>query len=187
MSNEPTSTPGQKPKKPFYKRWWFIALAVFIVLGVIAQLGSDGKSTDATEETETTVAQEETQVEATTEETTEKATEPVETEPPTEAVPIEYRNALKSCQNYDKLIPMSKQGMLEQLTHEYGEQFALEAAEYAVENCGADWKENALRSAKQYQEQLAMSRDAIYEQLISEYGEQFTEEEAQYAVDNLPE
>lgn len=28
-----------KEKKPFYKRWWFIALAIFIVVGIIGQLG----------------------------------------------------------------------------------------------------------------------------------------------------
>lgn len=28
-----------KEKKPFYKKWWFIALAIFIVVGIIGQLG----------------------------------------------------------------------------------------------------------------------------------------------------
>lgn len=31
-----------KEKKPFYKRWWFIALALFIVIGIIGQLGGSG-------------------------------------------------------------------------------------------------------------------------------------------------
>ena len=31
-----------KEKKPFYKRWWFIALAIFIVVGIIGQLGGSG-------------------------------------------------------------------------------------------------------------------------------------------------
>lgn len=82
---------------------------------------------------------------------------------------------------------MSKQGMYDQLVSEYGDNFSPEAAQYAIENCGADWKENAAKSARQYQERMNMSRDAIYEQLISEYGEQFTEEEAQYGVDQLPQ
>ena len=36
---------GAKNKKPIYKRWWFIALTVFIILGVIGNLG--GTDTDA--------------------------------------------------------------------------------------------------------------------------------------------
>jgi len=32
-------------KKPFYKRWWFIALAVFIVLGAIGALLEDEETT----------------------------------------------------------------------------------------------------------------------------------------------
>ena len=31
-----------KEKKPFYKRWWFIVLAIFIVVGIIGQLGGSG-------------------------------------------------------------------------------------------------------------------------------------------------
>ena len=80
---------------------------------------------------------------------------------------------------------MSKAGIYNQLTSEYGEQFPAEAAQYAIDNVDADWKENALKKAKTYQDSMAMSTSAIYDQLISEYGEQFTPEEAQYAIDNL--
>ena len=80
---------------------------------------------------------------------------------------------------------MSKAGIYDQLTSEYGEKFTAEAAQYAVDNVEADWKENALKKAKSYQETMSMSPSAIYDQLVSEYGEQFTAEEAQYAIDNL--
>ena len=80
---------------------------------------------------------------------------------------------------------MSKAAIYEQLTSEYGEGFSEDAANYAVENLKADYKNNALEKAKTYQDSMAMSKNAIYDQLISEYGEQFTEEEAQYAIDHL--
>ena len=80
---------------------------------------------------------------------------------------------------------MSKAAVYNQLTSELGGQFSAEAAQYAVDNVEADWKENALKKAKSYQETMSMSPSAIYDQLVSEYGEQFTAEEAQYAVDNL--
>lgn len=80
---------------------------------------------------------------------------------------------------------MSKKGIYEQLTSEYGENFPKEAAQYAIDNIVFDWKENALIKAQSYAETMSMSDSAIYDQLISEYGEKFTAEEAQYAIDNL--
>lgn len=80
---------------------------------------------------------------------------------------------------------MSKQEIYDQLTSEYGDKFPADAAQYAIDNLGADYKANALAKAKVYQKDMNMSKSAIYDQLVSSYGEQFTPEEAQYAVDNL--
>lgn len=123
----------------------------------------------------------------TEEKPTEKITEKV-TEEPTEkptSVPKEYQNALKKAKVYSDTMYMSKSGVYNQLTSEYGEGFSEDAANYAIENLDADYKANALAKAKTYQETMAMSKSAIYDQLVSEYGEGFTEEEAQYAIDNL--
>ena len=100
-------------------------------------------------------------------------------------IPTEYKSALKQAQTYSDMMHMSKAGIYDQLISEYGGQFTEEAAQYAIDNIEADWKENALKSAENYQETMAMSPNAIYDQLISEHGEKFTEEEAQYAIDNL--
>ncbi len=103
------------------------------------------------------------------------------------SVPKEYRNALRSAKTYSDMMHMSKQGIYDQLTSEYGDQFDVEAAQYAIDNIKGDYLEAALKSAKNYQETMSMSKDAIYDQLTSEYGEKFTAEEAQYAIDNLDE
>lgn len=80
---------------------------------------------------------------------------------------------------------MSKQGIYDQLTSEYGEQFTAEEAQYAVDNLQTDYNRNALEKAKSYQENMDMSPEDIRDQLTSEYGEQFTPEEADYAIQNL--
>lgn len=98
---------------------------------------------------------------------------------------VEYQNALIKAESYSKTMHMSKKGIYDQLTSEYGEGFPADAAQYAIDNLQADYKANALAKAKSYQENMHMSKNAIYEQLISEYGEQFTKEEAQYAIDHL--
>lgn len=104
---------------------------------------------------------------------------------PVEDVPTEYKSALRQAQNYSKLMHMSKQGIYDQLTSEYGGKFSADAAQYAIDNIQADWNANALAQAENYQNTMAMSPDAIYDQLISEYGGKFTPEEAQYAMDHL--
>lgn len=113
----------------------------------------------------------------------EQQTEPAEE--PAEEVSQEFKNALKSAKTYSDMMHMSKQGIYDQLTSEYGDQFEADAAQYAVDNLDADYNENALKSAEVYYKDMAMSKSAVYDQLISEYGDKFTEEEAQYAVDNL--
>lgn len=100
-------------------------------------------------------------------------------------VPSEYKSALKSAENYNQIMPMSKAGLFAQLSSDAGDKFSKEAAQYAVDNIKADWKENALKSAKNYQDMMAMSPEGIREQLTSEAGDKYTAEEADYAVANL--
>lgn len=102
-----------------------------------------------------------------------------------DAIPREHKAALSKAELYAETMHMSKAGVYDQLTSEYGEGFPAEAAQYAIDNIEFDWKEAALKKAKSYAEMMSMSDSAIYDQLISEHGEKFTAEEAQYAIDNL--
>lgn len=83
------------------------------------------------------------------------------------------------------MMNMSKAGIYDQLTSEYGENFSPEAAQWAVDNLKADYNANALAKAKAYQAEQDMAPEAIRDQLTSEYGEQFTPDEANYAVQHL--
>lgn len=114
-----------------------------------------------------------------------KAQQEAEAKAKEESIPREHKSALKKAELYAETMHMSKAGVYEQLTSEYGEGFPPEAAQYAIDNIVFDWKEAALKKAQVYAETMSMSDSAIYEQLTSEYGEKFTKEEAQYAVDNL--
>lgn len=99
--------------------------------------------------------------------------------------PAEYKSALKSAEYYANSMNMSRMGIYDQLTSEYGGQFSPEAGQYAIDNIQADWNANALKTAKNYQDTMAMSPEAIRDQLTSEYGSRFTPEEADYAITNL--
>ena len=181
---------GAKNKKAIYKRPWFIVLAIIIILGTVGE-SSYEDSTVANNKTISEVEQNQDkeisnnqgkEKDVLVKENEEKVEEKEEK---VEEVPKEYKSALRKAKTYSDTMSMSKAGLYDQLTSEYGEKFTEEEAQYAVDNLDANWKENALKKAKVYQETMAMSPSAIYDQLVSEYGEKFTEEEAKYAVDNL--
>ena len=178
---------GAKNKKPIYKRVWLWIIAFFIAIGVTAA-GSDSGNVEPVQEisqsiSENTIAENESEDNILIEDKVED-TAPIE-DKVEEKVPTEYKSALKKAKSYSDIMNMSKAGIYNQLTSEYGEKFSAEAAQYAIDNVEVDWKENALKKAKLYQETMAMSPNAIYNQLTSEFGEMFTAEEAQYAIDNL--
>ncbi|MFZ6993811.1 Ltp family lipoprotein [Curtobacterium sp. RRHDQ66] len=116
------------------------------------------------------------------------APEPEETTAPkadVPAVPADFASALIKAGSYAHDMNMSKAGIYDQLTSEYGEKFSAEAAQYAIDNVQADWNANALAKAKSYQADMAMSPEAIRDQLTSSYGEKFTPEEADFAIQHL--
>lgn len=109
-----------------------------------------------------------------------------EAEVPAEAdVPMEYRQALRSAESYLSFSGFSYDGLYDQLTSEYADNFSPEAARYAVDNVNADWNAEAVESAESYLEFSGMSPDGLYDQLTSEYADKYTPEQAQYAVDTV--
>lgn len=100
-------------------------------------------------------------------------------------VPAEYGSALAQADTYANDMHLSKKGLHDQLTSEYGGQFTKKAADYAVKNVEANWNKNALAQAKTYQNDMHLSPAAVHDQLTSEYGGQFTEKQADYAIKHL--
>lgn len=150
-------------KKVWYKRWWVIAIAVFIVLGAIGS-GGDKSKTSSTSEN----LVKEQGPDNTAEETASK------TEEEKPIVPAEYKSALSQATSYANIMHMSKKGVHDQLVSEYGGKFSAEAAQYGIDNVETDWNANALAKAKTYQDSMHLSPAAIRDQLVSEHGEKFT-------------
>ena len=168
---------GAKNKKPICKRVWFWVIAIIIVIGATGGSGTDNYKENNSGNIESGQDVSQNNEENTTAEN--KPEDKVE-----DNIPTEYKSALRKAKSYSDTMNMSKAGLYDQLTSEYGEKFAVEAA-YVIDNVEADWKGNALKKAKSYSDTMYMSKSWIYDQLISEYGERFTAEEAQYAIDNL--
>lgn len=175
MSQSTPTNPAPAAKKPFYKRWWFIAVVTVIALAVLGKaLGVKGSSPATATQSASAPA-------ATA--TTDAAPAAAPTTEATQDVPREYKNALAKAKSYSNTMHMSKQGIYNQLTNEI-EGFDAEAAQYAIDNLDADYNANALAKAKTYSDSMHMSSDAIRTQLTSD-AEGFTDAEADYAVAHL--
>ena len=67
-------------------------------------------------------------------------------------VTTEYKNALAEANKYLEIFDLSKQRLYEQLISPHGGEYSLKAAQYAVENCGANWRQNSVKSGRGYLE-----------------------------------
>lgn len=190
-------------KKHTLSKVALIVAGIWLIIGIIGAASGNGKDPETatnsaaviesdtndvlekTEETEQKEIKETTSEASDNESSIEATSEAINKEPSEDNIPTEYKSALNKAYTYSQTMSMSKAGIYDQLTSEYGEKFSAEAAQYAIDNMEVDWKANALEKAKTYSDTMYMSKLGVYNQLISEYGEKFTEEEAQYAVDNV--
>ena len=172
----------QAPKK---KKAGGIIAAIIAVLLLFGCMGGGGSSdndntADSTTDNEP-VAEESVEEEPVEEETPETPVDEYDT------WTSEQQHAYNSGLNYLEYTAFSKQGLIDQLSSEYGEGYPLEVAEFAVnkieERGEVDWVEQAKRSAKNYLEFSDFSKQGLIDQLSSEYGEQFTVEQATEAVE----
>lgn len=160
-----------KEKKPWYKRIWVWAIIIVVVIAAAASTAENkdeisNKVDNASSEIKDTVSDAKKKIEE-------------------QKVPAEYKSALTQADTYANTMYLSKQGVYDQLTSEYGGKFSDKAAKYAIDNVKADWKKNALQKAKDYQDQQSLSPEAIRDQLTSKHGEKFTQAEADYAIAHL--
>ena len=69
---------------------------------------------------------------------------------------------------------ISKKGLFDQLTSEYGEGFAKQDVTFALNHVKDDYNAEAREAAESYLDSGHFSHNSLMDQLTSEYGEQFT-------------
>jgi hypothetical protein len=106
-------------------------------------------------------------------------------DPSRSKITLAMENALSSAQDYLDYQAFSRQGLIDQLTSDYGSGFKVADATWAVDQLGVNWNEQAVRAAKDYLSYSSFSRQGLIDQLSSSYGSQFTREEATYAVNKI--
>jgi len=99
---------------------------------------------------------------------------------------VSQTEAEKFAKQYLKVMPFSRQGLIDQLSSPYGNGFSEEDAIAAVDKMEqdgvVDWNEQAVKYAMRYLDIMPLSRQSLVKQLSSQYGSQFTDEQAEAAV-----
>lgn len=189
-----------------YTKGMFITLGIFtlILIGMVRSCTSDTKKEKEPEpvaEAPEPVAEEPAAAEPEQEEAPainfedyqkESEPDPEPAEAPKvddSALSMSERNTLREAESYLNYQAFSRQGLIDQLSSEYGSQFPVADAEKAVsfleENNMVDWNEQAYKGAVEYLNYQAFSRQGLIDQLSSDSGSQFTREEAEYGVKTL--
>lgn len=88
-------------------------------------------------------------------------------------------NALAQAKRYLSSMHFSRSGLIEQLQYEG---YTDSECVYAVDNCGASWKEQAVGKARDYLNSSSFSRKELIEQLEFEG---FTRDQAEYGVSQV--
>ena len=179
-------------KKIVHIRSLLIA-AILINMGILDACGSSS-GTDSVKETtiqetkteETTIGSETITTEAETQETSTEETIENSQGVDLSGLTMSQQQAVKSAISYLNYSSFSRQGLIDQLSSEYGSNFEKADAEAAVDflekNELVDWNEQAAKQAQSYLDYSSFSKQGLIDQLTSEYGGLFTEEQAEYAI-----
>lgn len=177
----------RKKQKGGFLKWALIFLAAIVILGAIS--GKGKKTEIATSQKTTTESTQKIESSKNTPKQTENESateEKTDLNSLLKELKIGEKNAVLSAINYLQFTAFSREGLINQLSSEYGDGYSLDEATFAVnflENHNlVDWEEQAIKSAKHYLSFTAFSRKGLINQLSSEYGERFTEEQASKAV-----
>lgn len=92
------------------------------------------------------------------------------------------KNAVRSAQQYISGQGFSRNGLIEQLSSDYGDGYNVSDATVAVDSMNIDWNKQAVRSAKQYLSIQGFSCKGLIEQLSSSYGDKYTQSQANYGA-----
>lgn len=92
------------------------------------------------------------------------------------------KNAVRSAKQYISMTGFSRDGLIEQLSSEYGDGYDVTDATIAVDSLNVNWNEQAAKSAEEYLNMTGFSCNGLIEQLSSSAGSKYTTSEATYGA-----
>lgn len=167
-----------------FVKWVLMFFGALVVLGIVIASCSSDKTSNSSSSDKQTVAEE---TKATTEQPKAEAA-PVEVKAEKEeaSTTVELtgpqRNAVRSAEQYISFSGFSRDGLINQLSSSYGDNYAKSDATAAVDSLNVDWNEQAARSAKQYLDISGFSCQGLIDQLSSDAGDKYTRSQAAYGA-----
>ena len=110
------------------------------------------------------------------------APRPAAAEPSTGRLTAAQRNAVRSANAYLRISGFSRQGLIDQLSSDFGDGYSVGDATVAVNSLSVDWNRQAARSADLYLSMAGFSCQGLIEQLSSDFGDKYTMEQATYGA-----
>lgn len=162
-----------KALRPWYKKKRIIIpLVIFVLIAFTAMGSSESSEETSTVQPSASTNEEEkvNEVEKVEEETGPQLTE-------------KQKNAVRSAKSYLEFSAFSRQGIIDQLSSEYGDQFSVEDATVAVDSLNTDYNEQAKKSAKSYIDMRGFSCQGLIDQLSSQYADKYTAEQAKIGAE----
>lgn len=92
------------------------------------------------------------------------------------------KNAVRSAKQYLTLKGFSRDGLIKQLSSDYGDGYEVNDAAIAVDSLNINWNKQAARSAEQYLLLQGFSCSRLIKQLSSAYGDGYTISQATYGA-----
>lgn len=92
------------------------------------------------------------------------------------------KNAVRSAEQYLSFTGFSRNGLIDQLSSDFGDGYNVNDATIAVDSLRVDWNKQAVRSARQYLSLQGFSCKGLIEQLSSSYGDKYTVSQATYGA-----
>lgn len=92
------------------------------------------------------------------------------------------KHAVSSAKQYLSIQGFSRNGLIHQLSSDYGEGYDVADATVAVDSLNIDWDKQAVRSAKEYLSIESFSCKGLIRQLSSSAGEGYTKSQANYGA-----
>lgn len=92
------------------------------------------------------------------------------------------QNAVRSAKQYLNMKGFSRDGLIHQLSSEYGDGYTIADSTAAVDSLNVNWNQEAVRSAKQYLQMKGFSCQGLIKQLSSSFGDKYTVSQATYGA-----
>lgn len=166
-------------------KWVLMFFGALMVLGIVIASCSSDKTTNTSSSNKQAVA-EETNTAAAKQPNAETPQAKAEIKNAETNTTVELTgpqsNAVRSAEQYISFSGFSRDGLINQLSSSYGDNYDKKDATVAVDSLNIDWNEQAARSAKQYLSMSGFSCDGLIKQLSSSAGDKYTRSQATYGA-----